>query len=85
MSPQRHLRPPPSDLDRAIQIAFDPGSNQNLPVEPPDSTRISSQPSDLDPTDQIHPFDLTALFCLKAHGFYLFHKNTLPPYRFLYN
>jgi hypothetical protein len=60
--PPRRSRPPPSALDRAVQIAFDPGSNRSIPVNPPCCTSRRSQPLDLDPADQIRSPTLTAPF-----------------------
>jgi hypothetical protein len=52
----------PSDLDRAVQIASDPGSNRSIPVNPQSSTRRRFQPPDRDPADQIRPPRLDLVF-----------------------
>jgi hypothetical protein len=43
------------------------------------SGRIKPWPPDLDPMDQIHPFSITARFCLRNPKFFQNCNPVLPP------
>jgi hypothetical protein len=73
--------PDPQPMVRIYSRAGQTETHRSTRRTPPAS---KSQPPDLDPADQIRPFVLTAPFCREAPGFFQFHKNTLPPYRFPY-
>jgi hypothetical protein len=69
----------PSDLDPMGQTDLTPGQTGLYRSTATTPRRIRSQPPDLDPTDQIRPFALTARFCKKSPELLQICNLVLPP------